>query len=272
MARRCGCAGTCQCVVQGSDCAVVSGDGSAASPYTVVPRVSAQPGNILECREVASGNPGLYAPVVGIDTVDGDCATLSGDGLPASPLRADVQVSADAGNQVVCRPNGLFVSASSVGAMDRATISMVNVQNIPASAGAGIPSTQTIEYDTIEEDTAGFTTISGGGSFEFTVPVGFAGYYLLAMQERDDAGALNLGTSVGIQIRLNGTVIASERFEREQATQKVLNCTRALPLVDGDILTGSFNITSTAGATAIHTIGPGGAGLPRFLQLTRLSV
>ena len=263
---RCGCDKECYCAVIGSDCVAVVGTGTVSSPYQVSPIISPDPDNILACA-----NDGLLVEPPVVATLDTTCIELGGTGQAATPLFANPVISGDATNVLECRASGLFVPPVGAGLMPRATIEMVNSQPIPPSAGAGIPSTQEVEYDNIVEDTDGFTTLSGGGSFEFTIPVGLGGYYLLGMQERDSPNAINLGTSVGIQIKVNGVVEASQRFERSYATQKILNANRQITLIDGDVITGFFNITSTFGPTAPHVIGPGGAGFPRFLQLVRLS-
>ena len=255
-------------VVADTDCIDLEGDGSAGDPLTATPIISADPDNLLSCAGGIAPFPGLLATV---ETLDGSCVDFSGAGTVGDPLTADPIISPDVGNTFECRANGVFVPVVGVGSMPRATIEMIAAQPVPASAGAGIPAVVSIDYDSIVEDTSAFVTVSGGGSFEFTIPAGLEGFYLLTMQERDTTASINLGTSVGIQIRVNGIVEASERFERVFGTQKILNISRGILLAAGDLITGFFNITSTAGATAPHSLGPGGAGLIRFLQLTRLS-
>jgi hypothetical protein len=152
----------------------------------------------------------------------------------------------------------------------RATIEMYEEQIVPPSAGAGIPSVVPVFYDTAIEDTDGYIDISTG-SLRFIMPLGLEGYYFMAMEERDDPLSANLDTTVGIQIRVNGVVVCSQRFERTFPTQKILQVGRMMPLSAGDIVEGYFNITNPVGATAPHPIGPGGPGFPRFLQIVRIA-
>jgi len=263
---RCGCSTECLCVLIDGDCTTVAGSGSVAAPYQTNIAIDPDLDNQIECRV-----DGLFIEPE-ITVLDSDCIDLSGVGSAANPLTADLVPSPDVGNIFECRPNGIFVPPTSLGTMCRASIEMVALQIIAPSAGAGIPSASPVFYDTLIglADPCLYVDISTG-SLRFIVPVGLDGWHLISMQERDDPGGTNLNTSVGIQIRVNGAVVASERFERVFATQKVLNCTSEIELVAGDIVEGYFNITSTAGATAPHPIGPGGAGFPRFLTITRLS-
>ncbi|CAL9614009.1 hypothetical protein SUDANB1_05687 [Streptomyces sp. enrichment culture] len=82
---RCQCGGgDCNCVVQAGDNTTVTGTGSTLNPYTV--------SAVTDCAEVRgclSNGPGIsYSPATGV-------------------IRADL--SEDAGNNLVLRPNGLFV-------------------------------------------------------------------------------------------------------------------------------------------------------------------
>ena len=77
---RCGCSSTCVCTVVGGDCAVVSGDGSVGTPYTVDIVVDPASVNMLEC-----GATGL---LVELQTADTTCIDLSGTGVAGLPLFA----------------------------------------------------------------------------------------------------------------------------------------------------------------------------------------
>ncbi len=253
--------------VADTNCINLNGTGDPGSPITADPVISPDAANLLGCVVAPNPNPGLRAIIT---TTDSDCIDISGDGTVASPLTADLISSPDANNTFECRANGVYVPSVALGTMDRATIQMYAAQAVPASAGAGIPSSVPILYDTATEDTAAFIDVSTG-SMRFVVPPGLAGYYLIGMVERDDAGGTNLNTTVGIQIRVNGVVVSSNRFDRMLATQKIMECCRQVTLAVGDLIEGYFNITDPAGATAIHPLGPGGIGFPRYLQLVRLS-
>lgn len=62
---------------------------------------------------VIGDDGGLFVPSTGGATVavaDGDCIALTGDGSAAAPLTASPVLDPDAGNLLVCGPDGLLVS------------------------------------------------------------------------------------------------------------------------------------------------------------------
>jgi len=50
--------------------------------------------------------------------IDGDCTTFAGSGTVASPYQVNVEISANAGNQVTCEADGLFVSEPTINTLD----------------------------------------------------------------------------------------------------------------------------------------------------------
>ena len=97
---RCGCSSTCVCTVVGGDCAVVSGDGSVGTPYTVDIVVDPASVNVLEC-----GATGL---LVELQTADTTCIDLSGTGVAGLPLFATPIIDGVVnGNILSCGADGL---------------------------------------------------------------------------------------------------------------------------------------------------------------------
>jgi len=263
---RCGCAQDCLCTFIDGDCTTFAGSGSVASPFQINVEIDPDLDNQIECRPA-----GLFTES-SVTVLDTNCIDLGGSGTVVDPLTADPIISPDIGNTLECRGNGSYVPAASLAVMCRASIEMLALQIVPPSAGAGIPSVVPVLYDTLIgfTDPCLYLDISTG-SMRFVVPVGLAGWHLISMQERDDPSGSNLSTTVGVQIRVNGVVVASQRQERVFPTSKIMNCTCQIELSDGDIVEGYFNITDSFGPTAPHPIGPGGPGFPRFLSITRLS-
>ena len=92
----------------GSDCIDVTGDGTTADPLLVDVIVDPAAANILTC-----GPNGLFVSMADgseTDVAAGECVTVTGTGAGLDPYVVGVQVSAAAGNALVCNPDGLFIS------------------------------------------------------------------------------------------------------------------------------------------------------------------
>lgn len=139
---RCGCSGTCACSLAAGDGITISGNGSAANPYTISAaggvtcddvrpclsagdgvaynpatgvisaRISADPGNAA----IIGGDGGIYAAgggggggLVAVAHQDTPCVALSGLGTAPQPLEAALVVDPASGNLIACGPNGAQV-------------------------------------------------------------------------------------------------------------------------------------------------------------------
>jgi len=86
---RCGCsAGSCTCVMQGTDCISVTGTGSPSSPYTTSLIVDPDATNALSCLA-----DGAYVPE--LTHQDSTNIFLVGAGVPGDPLIADLILDPD---------------------------------------------------------------------------------------------------------------------------------------------------------------------------------
>lgn len=94
---RCGCAESCSCVVTGSDCIQVGGNGNPAAPLQIDLIVDPALDNQLSC-----GLTGAYVPPSSVEVADTDCIDLAGTGFPGDPITAATVISADADNLVEC--------------------------------------------------------------------------------------------------------------------------------------------------------------------------
>jgi hypothetical protein len=92
------------CSVTGGDCAVVSGNGSVGTPYTVDIVVDPSSVNMLEC-----GETGL---LVELQTADTTCIDLSGAGVVGFPLFATPIIDPAADNILECGIAGLLANIS----------------------------------------------------------------------------------------------------------------------------------------------------------------
>jgi len=276
---RCGCEADCNCAILAGDCTEVAGAGTIASPYTVGVVVDPAPANLLEC-----GPSGLLASTAPVEIADTDCIDLEGTGLPGDPITATPIISPDVGNVLECRISGMFVPAVALSSMDRATIWRTSPQIVPATAGAGVSGGALLEYDAVFEDTSAGAYIDVGPSgLRFIIPAGLEGYYLLLIHDRDNALNVNLGldcagacggtdVTVGIQLLVNSLPVVTERSDRMFRQQRAWSASRGMELFAGDIIEGSFNIISQAGATAPHTLVAGTPTIPNFLQIIRISL
>lgn len=246
--------------VADTDCIDLSGDGSVGDPISADPILAADVCNLLECVP-----DGL---VVLLRTDDTTCIDLSGCGTLGDPLTADAVVSALPDNIISCEADGLYAPAAAAGAPCRATITRSGVQVLPPSAGAGIASVAQVAYDLVVEDPCAYVApTGGGGELGFVVPAGLGGWHILQMEDRDNAFAINLATTVNIQIRVNGAPVGTLIFDRMLPTQKALYTARGITLFVGDIVEGFWVINDPAGPTAPHALG---ATQPIFLTITRI--
>jgi hypothetical protein len=258
---RCGCSTDCLCTVTGGCGVTVTGSGSVAAPYTVAADLSADTGNLLECRA-----DGLYASG-GVSVADTSCIDLAGAGSLASPLTASPVISSDASNVLECRANGLYAPAASAPASRYYAILRDNGGSptvLPATALQN-GSSAIIQYDTNQASSDLSVFLLTGPAYTSTyieIPAGGGGLYHVGMIKQgwgpgpNATGDLLLRAS----IVLNGPATPAGSDSIAQSATYVVRATSVannipmlhvsvlFPLVAGDRLRFRFSAEPWAGA------------------------
>jgi len=210
-------------------------------------------------------------------------------------------LSADPGNTVECRLDGVYVPAVAQAAVDmRATIVHNGVcPTILAPAALGVTSSTFIDYDAVEEAVGLVTHLCGAGPAYATtyieVPAGGAGVYLV--QATHPAWSLNPVTTGDMILRLRlwrGTTAGGLADGIGQTAQTrystlaspfntpYLHVSRTITLAVGDVISADFAAEDYNGAFAGAVLDTGpvyGTGIPApfnwglpFLQVTRIGL
>jgi hypothetical protein len=285
-------------VVADTDCIDLEGVGTVGDPVTATPIISPDVANLLEC--VASPDPdqGLRARLA-VSNLD-DCVNLGGDGSVAAPLSPVLNLSADPGNTVECRGDGLFVPAVAQAAVDMRATVLHNgfLSSILPPAALGATSSIPIDYDVDEEVVGLITHLGGGPAYANTyieVPAGGAGVYLVQATHPAWSGLPIYAGDLIMRLRLyRGTTAGGPSDGIGQSAQgnykqanaafnaPYLHVSRTITLAVGDVIACDFAVEDYNGAFAGATLdvgptygagapGPPNAGRP-FLQMTRIGL
>lgn len=174
---RCGCGGTCNCVIQEGDNTTVVGNGTSGNPYVI-------------STDVKLG-------VIDTPTVD---LTLTGTGTTPDPyeVQADVNISTDSNNCLIAGSDGgLYVACPSGGGGSNVLTG--------TQVGADVTSITSTTAGAGTSDAEGDNCIAvGPGSFAFSDPTNGAASTVVGSQASADTGG---GVAVGDSASSTGMAI-----------------------------------------------------------------